>query len=244
MKQKIAIVMGATSGMGREIAKLFARNGYQVGVAGRRENLLIELKNEEPSIIAYQAIDVNSEDAAHQLQCLIDKLGGLDVYFHSSGIGYQNIPLDATKELSTAATNVVGFTRMVDAAFSYFSHVGHGQIAVISSIAGTKGLGAAPAYSASKAFQSTYIESLSQLATIRKLKIRFTEIRPGFVGTDLLNDGATYPMLMNKASVARKAFHAVCKQRRVVIIDWRYRLLVALWRLVPHRLWTKLPIHT
>lgn len=236
--------MGATSGIGREIAKLFARNGYSVGIAGRRENLLIDLMNEEPDILAYQVIDVNSEDAVQLLHNLINKLGGLDVYFHSSGIGYQNIPLDSSKELTTVATNVLGFTRMMNAAFEYFSRTGFGQIAVISSIAGTKGLGAAPAYSASKAFQSVYIESLSQLAAIRKIKIHFTEIRPGFVSTDLLNDGASYPMLMNKSAVAKKAFQAVSRRRKVVIIDWRYKLLVGLWEIIPRSIWIKLPIHT
>ena len=93
---------------------------------------------------------------------------------------------------------------MVTAAFRYFARQGNGHIAIISSIAGTKGLGAAPAYSATKRFQNTYLDALEQLACMQHLSIRFTDIRPGFVATGLLNDGKHYPMLMNTAYVARK----------------------------------------
>ena len=82
---------------------------------------------------------------------------------------------------------------MVNTAFHYFARQGKGHIAVISSIAGTKGLGIAPAYSATKRFQNTYIDALEQLAYMQKKKaIHFTDIRPGFVKTDLLNDGKNY----------------------------------------------------
>ena len=137
----------------------------------------------------------------------------------------------------------MGFTRMVDTAFNWFaSHGGKGQIAVISSIAGVKGLGMAPSYSATKAFQNTYIEALQQLAHMRHLDISFTDIRPGFVKTDLLNDGKNYPLLMSKEIVSRQIFKAIKQQRSVKIIDWRYRILVFFWRLIPRWLWVRLPI--
>ena len=135
-----------------------------------------------------------------------------------------------------------GFTQMVDYAWAYFKGQGGGHIAVISSIAGTKGLGAAPSYSASKRFQNTYIESLSQLARMQKLPITFTDIRPGFVKTDLLKSDH-YPLLMQPDKVARQIVSALMKRKRCVIIDWRYRLLVFFWRLLPSALWERLPIH-
>ena len=188
--KKRAIVMGATSGIGKEVAIILAQNGYEVGIAGRRENLLIDTMHSTEGIVDYQVIDLNSDDAPDLLHQLIARLGGIDLYFHSSGIGFQNVDLDSGKETSTTVTNVLGFTRIIDTVFDYFVSIGHGHIAAISSIAGTKGLGAAPAYSASKAYQNTYLEALAQLASIRGVKIGFTDIRPGFVATDLLNDGA------------------------------------------------------
>ena len=166
----------------------------------------------------------------------------MDLFLLSSGIGKQNLSLTLDIELQTAATNVEGFIRMVTAAYHYFEQQGHGHLAVISSIAGTKGLGAAPAYSATKRFQNTYIDALEQLAHIQKLSIRFTDIRPGFVATGLLNDGKHYPMLMHTEKVARHIVRALEKKKRIVVIDWRYRILVAFWRLIPPFLWKRMTV--
>lgn len=126
-------------------------------------------------------------------------------------------------------------------AFRCFSATG-GHIAVISSIAGTKGLGPAPAYSATKRFQNTYIDALEQLAWQRHLGIKFTDIRPGFVATDLINNGKGYPMVLRKEKVAESVIKAIERKRRVAVIDSRYSLLVALWRCIPRFLWKRLPI--
>ena len=112
-----------------------------------------------PEQIKIQSLDVTQADAAEKLNTLIRKLGGMDLFLLSSGIGFQNPELDIDIELNTARTNVEGFTRMVDTAFDYFKQHGGGHLAVISSIAGTKGLGIAPAYSATKRFQNTYIDA-------------------------------------------------------------------------------------
>ena len=143
-----AIVMGATSGIGYEVAKILASRGWRVGVAGRREDILAQMVAETDGIVAYEVIDVTIPDAVDGMHNLIDKLGGMDLYFHSSGIGYQNTELDADKELRTIETNCLGMTRLVGEAFRYFEQhpETEGHIAVISSIARTKGLGAAPAY--------------------------------------------------------------------------------------------------
>ena len=166
----------------------------------------------------------------------------MDLYFHSSGIGFQNFALNPEIELNTLETNGTGFVRMVTTAFHYFREQGKGHIAVISSIAGTKGLGIAPAYSATKRFQNTYIDALEQLAHMQHLPIRFTDIRPGFVATGLLNDGKHYPLLMSPQRVAIRIIRALKKRQRIVVIDWRYRLLVYFWRLIPSWIWKRMPV--
>lgn len=138
---KKAIVMAATSGIGMEVAKLLAAKGWQVGIAGRRIERLQALIS-QGGITCYQQIDVTSPDAPAQLLELIDKLGGMDLYFHSSGIGWQNNTLDIEKELKTLETNGLGFTRMVDTAFNWFAthhqNNSKARIACITSIAGAK----------------------------------------------------------------------------------------------------------
>ena len=242
---KKAIVMGATSGIGMEVAKLLAAKGWQVGIAGRRIERLQALIS-QGGITCYQQIDVTSPDAPAQLLELIDKLGGMDLYFHSSGIGWQNNSLDIEKELKTVETNGLGFTRMVDTAFNWFAHHQNNskaRIACITSIAGTKGLGAAPAYSATKRFQNHYLECLSQQARMRHLPIAITDIRPGFVKTDLIA-GSSYPLQLKPEDVAKHIVNAIENGKEVKVIDWRYDILVFLWRLIPRWLWTRLKITT
>lgn len=240
---KKAIIIGASSGMGKEVSKLLLADGWQIGIGARRTDALEEIKQMKPEAVVTAAIDVMSEDATQRLEQLIADNGGMDLFFLASGIGKQNPNLDSEIELRTVATNGMGFTRMVDTAFNWFAANGSkGQIAVISSIAGVKGLGMAPSYSATKAFQNTYIEALNQLAHMRHLDISFTDIRPGFVKTDLLNDGKNYPLLMDKTIVAKKIINAIYHKRSVQIIDWRYRILVFFWRLIPRWLWVRLSI--
>jgi len=239
---KKVIIIGATSGIGREVALIYIAQGWKVGVAGRREAELEALRGAYPEQVSVQALDVTKEDAPQKLQALIEQVGGMDVFLLSSGIGKQNPTLETGLELATAATNVEGFIRMTNAAFHYFEQQGHGHLAVISSIAGTKGLGAAPAYSATKGFQNIYMDALDQLARMKKLNIRFTDIRPGFVATPLLNNQKKYPMLMDAPIVALDIVSAIEKKKRVAIIDWKFRLLVGFWRLIPKWIWLRLPI--
>ena len=239
---KKVIIIGATSGIGREVALIYIAQGWKVGVAGRREAELEALRAAYPEQVSAQALDVTHEDAPEKLQALIEQVGGMDVFLLSSGIGKQNYTLQTELELATAATNVEGFIRMTNAAYHYFEKQGHGHLAVISSIAGTKGLGAAAAYSATKGFQNIYMDALDQLARMQKLNIRFTDIRPGFVATPLLTSSKKYPMLMDAPVVALDIVSAIEKKKRVAIIDWKFRLLVGFWRLIPKWIWLRLPV--
>ena len=247
--------MGATSGIGMEVAKLLAERGWQVGIAGRRVDRLEAVMWSHDGIVCCQRIDVTSADAPDRLRGLIEELGGMDLYFHSSGIGWQNGELDIDKELKTVETNGVGFVRMVDTAFNWFAEKGglscsgHSEagpahyipcrIACITSIAGTKGLGAAPAYSSTKRFQSHYLECLTQQARIRHLPISITDIRPGFVRTALI-DGSDYPLQLDAKRVAHDIVKATERGKAVKVIDWRYAILVFFWRLIPRWLWTRM----
>lgn len=161
------IIIGATSGIGYEITQLYRKQGWRIGIAGRRTELLAKIRSEAPDQIETAQIDVTCPDAPEKLAELIDRVGGMDVFLLSSGIGSQNRNLNSDIELSTVQTNTVGFTQMVISAYDYFKKHGSGQLAVISSIAGTKGLGAAPSYSATKRYQicrfSIFLEVDSQL---------------------------------------------------------------------------------
>ena len=230
-----AIVIGASSGIGREVAKLLIAEGWTVGVAARRVELLQTL-----GAAAVEPIDVTTEKATEHLRRLINKTGGMDLFFYASGIGKQNRELKEDVELATVQTNGLGFTRMIGEAYRYFAEQGQGHIAAITSIAGTKGLGPAPSYSATKAMQNVYLQALEQQAHARGLKIRFTDIRPGFVDTALLSGDFKYPMMLRPERVAKDIVSAIKGRKHIRVVDWKYRLLTALWRRIPRWVWRRL----
>ena len=239
---KRVVIIGASSGMGLEVARLYLARGYRLGIAARREDHLLALKQEAPDRVSTAMIDVTSDDAPQRLRSLIGELGGMDVFFYSSGIGKQNRTLTPNIEINTMKTNALGFTRMIGEAYRYFAEQGKGHIAAITSIAGTKGLGPAPSYSATKAMQNVCLEALEQQASARGLDIRFTDIRPGFVNTDLLSGDFHYPMMLKPDRVARQIVKAIDHRRHVIVVDWKYRILTPLWRLVPRPLWRHLKL--
>ena len=271
-RSRRAIVMGATSGLGREIALELLKRGFIVGVCGRRLELLQEVEAEwkswlhspaasgraslaagtaaaaetaavaeeiAPQRVFIRQIDITASDAPERLLGLVEEMGGMDLYIHSSGIGYKNMALDGRIERETVITNALGFTQMVDVAFDWFKERGGGHIAFISSVAGTKGLGAAPSYSATKRYQWIYAQALAQLSSMERYNISFTDIRPGFVATGFLGS-SKYPLLLEKHYVAQKIVKAILARKRSVIIDYKYKILCLFWRMIPNWLWERL----
>ena len=246
MKKQRIVIIGASSGLGKEITSQFAQMGWTIGIAARRIDALKELQQQFPeSIVATEQIDVTSVDAGEKLLSLIKNVGGIDTLLLASGIGSQNPSLEIEIEMNTVKTNTLGFTHIVDTAFNYFRNRSNdetpGQIAVISSIAGTMGLGIAPSYSATKRYQRHYIDALEQLAHFEKVNIKFTDIRPGFVDTPLLNNCRKFPMLMSVEYATPRIVKAILRRKRVSIIDWRWRIVVAFWHLFPRCIWRRFP---
>jgi short-subunit dehydrogenase len=237
---KRAIVIGASSGIGKEVAQNLINEGWTVGLAARRDGLMLSMMHATPDRVKVAKIDVNASNAADELNKLIKRIGGMDLFFYAAGIGKQNRELVEEPELATVRTNALGFTRMIGVAYRYFAEKGEGHIAAITSIAGTKGLGPSPAYSATKAMQNVYIQALEQQAHARGLNIYFTDIRPGFVNTALLNGDFHYPMMMQPEDVAQKIISAIRHKKHICVINWKYRLLTMLWRRIPRFIWRRL----
>lgn len=240
---KRVIVMGASTGIGYAVAEALASRGIKVGVAARNTKNLELLKEKYPDVVEYMGIDVTDPDAKEKLMLLIGRLGGMDIYFHVAGIGFENPGLDPEGEVSMVSTNAGGFARMISTAYGYFRDNGRkGQIAAVTSVAGTKGIGLMSAYSSSKKFDQWYLDALEQLSHEEGVDIHFTDIRPGWIRTPLIPDGKEFPMEMSLEYVLPLILKAIVKKKRVAVIDWRWNLLVGLWRLIPNAIWTKMKI--
>lgn len=211
--------------------------------------LLKELQNKYGAeSVEIEELDVTDATSTDALERLLNRMGAPDVLLFASGVGKQNPDLEEERELNTVRTNCEGMVRIVDRFINYVKrepaynpkHKAH--VAVITSVAGTMGMGQAPAYSASKSMQSAYLVALVQHARMQRLPVTFTDIRPGFVATELLNPAKHYPMLMSKAEASRHIIRGIERRKRVVIFDWRFRLIVAFWRLIPRWLWERITI--
>jgi len=234
-----AIIIGASSGIGLELARIMAREGYSLGLAGRRLELLEAARKELPAETRVKRIDVTRTEAMGQLSELISELGGADVIVISSGTGFINPGLEWEKEKATIDVNVSGFAAMANVAFEHFRVSGSGHIVGISSIAAIRGGGESPAYNASKAFVSNYLEGLRQKAVKLKLPIVVADIQPGFVDTVMAQgEGLFWVAPAEKA--ARQIFDAIEKKKSHAYITKRWRLIAWLLKLIPGWLYCRL----
>ena len=243
-----AIIIGATSGIGREMAAILVRKGWTIGIAGRRAAELESIRDGfGADRVKIAALDITQPDAVTILDGLIASVGAPDLFFHVSGVGNQNRELDEETEIRAVKTNCEGMVRMVDHFINFVRshpesygkrHKAH--VAVVTSIAGTAGLGSAPAYSATKKMQQTYLSALAQLSRMEDIPVQFTDIRPGFVKTPILNPDKKYPMMMTLEQAGRHIWRALEKRQRVCTFDWRFRLLVFFWKLIPRPLWERM----
>ena len=242
---KTAIIIGATSGIGREVAARLVGEGWRVGITGRRTEALEAFRTEYGSDKVFiSTMDVTREESVQALDSLIGQTGAPDLFFYASGVGYQNRELDLDKEVRTVRTNCEGMVRMVDHFMNYVrdyrSHDAEKvHIAVITSVAGTAGLGTAPAYSATKKMQSTYLSALAQLSRMEHIPVRFTDIRPGFVATDILNPDKHYPMMIPKEKAADHIMKALRRKKRVYTFDWHFRIATFIWSIIPRCIWER-----
>ena len=237
---KKVIIVGASSGIGKSLAEIFVENSYKVGITGRRTSLLEEIKKENTENIFIKSFDIQQVNSIpDNLSELTNELGGLDLLIISSGTGDLNELLDFTVEKNTLDTNVSGFTAIADWAFNYFSKQKFGHLVGISSIAGLRGNKIATAYSASKAYQINYLEGLRIKASKLSLPIFVTDIRPGFVDTEMAKgEGIFWKSTVDKAT--KQIFKAIQSKRKTAYITKRWGIIAFLFKILPNWLFERI----
>lgn len=220
---KNIIIIGASSGIGKSLALLYAAQGNRVCITGRRLPLLQEIQQQYPDKVSVSTFDVNILHNDSQLDQLVKELGGLDILVYSSGVGEFNKYLDFSIEKKMIDTNVTAFTQVADWAFNYFRKQGKGSFASITSVAGMMGSRHAPAYNASKAYQINYLIGLRQKVRRLKLPVSFTDLRTGFVDTPMAKaEGKFWVATPEKA--AKQIAAAISRKATVAYITKRWRL--------------------
>ena len=232
---KKAIIIGATSGIGRALAIELSQRGYALGLAGRREELLQALQGELERESVCKMLDIaQPEDAVLRLHTLIAELGGMDLLVIAAGIGDGlGEELKWEKEAAVLQTNVIGFARLAVEGYNLFARQQGGQLVGISSIAGIRGSRSSPGYSASKAFMTNYLEALRWRAVHDGNHIVVTDIRPGFIATPMTEgqSGMFWVAPVDKA--AHQIADAIQRRLPVAYITHRWALIASLLRHIP-----------
>ena len=196
IQSKKAIIIGASSGIGREVSRQLDKHGYTLGLVARRKSLLESLQKELNQPSYTEAIDVTEKDARTKLSNLIEQMNGVDLVLisitayldnrnHSSPdhVDYTR-PDDWENKERTLDVDCKGFIALADVAFEHFMTQNSGHFVGISSTSGLKGFSVDPVYSASKASISTYMEGMRNQMVRDNLNVTVTAIVPGFVAVE------------------------------------------------------------
>ena len=235
---KHALIIGASSGIGKELATILVENNYFVIITGRRENLLKQIQQSKPKSYAYKKQDVTNLDSCDTLfKEVKSEFKNIDLIVYSSGVGGTNYNLEWELEKPTLETNVLAATKIYGLSYNLFKEQGFGHLVGISSVASIRGNRHVPAYFASKAFQASYLESLWMKANRSKSEIFVTDIQPGFVDTSMAI-GKTFWMA-NSKKAAQQIFTAIKKRKKKAYITKRWQLVAFVLKWVPAKLLIK-----
>lgn len=224
-----AIIVGASSGIGRALARELAGE-YELGLAARRTERL-KAVGEDVGGAHVAKIDVTQSDARERFDDLLDSMDGADLVVLSSGIGRYNPDLEWAEERDTVDVNVRGFTALATAAIEHFEATGGGHLVGLSSVAAEIGSPTMPAYSASKAYVSRYLEGLRYRAGE---DVSVTDIRPGFVDTPMSPESDRF-WECSPETAARQIARGIHKEKKVAYITRRWWLVSKVLSVLPDR---------
>jgi short-subunit dehydrogenase len=235
---QVAVITGASSGIGWALAKALAADGCKVGLVARRQEQLAALAQEiqqAGGVAAYTPADV----AEHQMTLVAihevaAKLGPVDLLVANAGVGAPTLldPINVHDVEKMFRVNMLGVVYAIEAVLPVMLQRGRGHVAAVSSMAAYKGLPGESGYSASKAAVNTYMEGLR--IQLRDRGIAVTTICPGFVKTPMTAvNNFKMPFLLEADDAARRIVRALKRRKKVFNFPWQMALLMKLTAWAP-----------
>lgn len=237
-------ITGASSGLGRALARHYAGRGARVGLVGRREDALRELASTLPGEPSWYAVDVRDRAALHASAAdFLSRCGGtVDVVIASAGISAGTLTQQAEDFdvfQSIIQTNLLATVATFEPFIAGMRRARAGRLVGIGSVAGVRGLPGAGAYSASKAAVAVYCESLR--TELARDGIRVVTIAPGYIRTAMTEHNPyRMPFLMEADDFAARAATAIARGHSYRVIPWQMGVAAKLMRLLPDALYDRL----
>ena len=237
MKQ--GIIIGASSGIGWELAVQLATEGYQLGLVARRLEKLEQLASSlTGDHFVVQSDIAKTELAQQQLAELLEKMGNVELIVINSGVGEQEKRLDWEIQRQMIDVNIRGFAALTVISMNYFRERGSGHLVGISSVAAHMSGGLAPTYAATKAFVSSYLNGMRSRAEYSKLPIAVTTVEPGFVDTPMVKGTPIWTASVEEA--VAQLVPAIINKKGHIYITKRWRYVAWLLNLMPKWLMRRL----
>jgi len=228
-----AIVVGASSGIGKAIAEQLATSGWKVGLTSRKLENLQEMVASLGDRAVAKDIDIDDPEGARAgLRALAEDLGRVDLWVLNAGTGILNRDFAWEPERQTISTNVMGFAAMTDVAVHYCIARGEGRIVGISSVAKKRGHPFTASYSGSKAFVSLYLDGVRQYLRRAAPKVSVTEVAPGYIDTPLQQFDEAF-WVVSAETAAKQIIAAALARRKHAYVPKRWALIAALLSLMP-----------
>lgn len=244
---KFAMVIGASSGLGEQIARKLAATGCRVALVARREDRIrqIAIDINGPSLhlaLPFNFDVLDFENAATNFEHIIHDLGGLDIVFYVAGVMPMVGPTeyDIVKDKNIVDTNLIGAMAWLNPAAKRFERAKSGTIVGVGSVAGDRGRRGNPAYGASKAGLECYLESLRNRLAVQGVNV--VTVKPGPVETDMTAKRGKQPFMISAQKAASLIIDAAKRSNRTVYVPWRWWLISRIIRMIPSFIFRRLNI--
>ncbi len=214
MSDKVIWITGASTGIGKSLAIKFSKEGWKVAISARRKNLLDEISKENDNIYPFPLDVTDQKGCLDVFQNIKSKLNSIDIAVFCTGMhdpqSEKNFNLNKVREIMEV--NYFGTVNSVNSVYEYFKNKKSGQISIVSSVAGYRGLPAAGAYCASKSALITFAESL--YFDLIRCNVRVSVISPGFIKTPMTDkNDFPMPMLKTPEYAADRIFYGLTKSK-------------------------------
>lgn len=233
------VLIGATTGIGRSVAELYAAQGHEMVITGRRTALLEEIQKAFPTTkISVLEMDVAKTDEARAKMDEAEKiLNGIDLVIINAGVGFQKATYE--QEMNTVDINARGFTALAQWSYKYFVQKGGGHLVGISSLASLTGSAYSPEYHATKAFMANYMSGLRMRSAKYNPRVYVTDIRPGYVDTPMTKQNKGMFWVATPEKAARQIIEGIAARKKVAYITKRYQIIAFLLKILPESILAK-----
>jgi short-subunit dehydrogenase len=241
-EKKVIWITGASSGIGKSVALKFAKEGWIVAASARRKKLLEQLQSVNENIYSFPLDVTDKYECKNVFNNILKEFNKIEICLFCTGIhdplSEKKFNLDKIRKI--IEVNFFGIMNTVDSIYEYFKGKKSGQISIVSSVAGYRGLPGAAAYCSSKSALISFAESLH--FEMKRFNVRVSIINPGFIKTPMTDENNyTMPMIKSPEYAANQIYKGLVKSNDFEIhFPKKFTFLMKILKILPSSLYFRI----